>query len=40
MPLLQTIVDELSGLQRLNGQRITVVGIDGPTAAGKSTLAT
>jgi pentose-5-phosphate-3-epimerase/uridine kinase len=39
MQLLQTIVGEVNALRVLNGRRITVVGIDGPTAAGKSTLA-
>jgi ribulose-phosphate 3-epimerase len=37
--LVQTVVNEVRDLHARNGQRITVVGIDGPTAAGKSTLA-
>jgi len=39
MQLLQKIIDEVNGLHALNPERITVVGIDGPTAAGKSMLA-
>ena len=39
MQLLQTVVDEVIGLHGLDTRRITVIGIDGPTAAGKSTLA-
>jgi pentose-5-phosphate-3-epimerase/uridine kinase len=40
MQLINTITDEINDLHALNPARITVLGIDGPTAAGKSTLAT
>ena len=37
--LLRTIVGHLNILRARSGARVLVVGIDGPTAAGKSTLA-
>ena len=39
MQLLDKIIDELNAVRALDGKRITVVGIDGPTAAGKTMLA-
>ena len=39
MQLLDKIIDELNAARALDGKRITVVGIDGPTAAGKTMLA-
>ncbi len=36
MQALQKIVDEIIGLRALDSGRITVIGIDGPTAAGKT----
>jgi pentose-5-phosphate-3-epimerase/uridine kinase len=38
MQLLQNIADQIRALHAIMPERIIVVGIDGPTAAGKSTL--
>ena len=39
MQLLDKIIDELNAVRARDDKRITVVGIDGPTAAGKTMLA-
>ena len=39
MQLLDRIINEVNALRAVDGNRITVVGIDGPTAAGKTMLA-
>lgn len=38
MPLLEKLLADVRGLRAANPERITVVGIDGPTAAGKTIL--
>src|SRR5262249_45973225 len=40
MKLIEKIMDEISAMRARDGNRIVVVGIDGPTAAGKTMLAT
>ena len=40
MKILEKIIDEIQAMRARDGNRILVVGIDGPTAAGKTMLAT
>ncbi|HKA57905.1 MAG TPA: hypothetical protein VKD28_04765, partial [Gemmatimonadales bacterium] len=40
MKLIEKIMDEIRAMRARDGNRIVVVGIDGPTAAGKTMLAT